>query len=253
MRRFEEYTREELQALAPEALVVLPVGAIEQHGPHLPVGVDTYAVTHIAHAAAALLNDQIPVLVAPTLPYGSSHHHLPFGGTLSISTETYLRTVGDLVESLIIGGFRRIFILNGHGGNNELIQLVARDMALRHPAHIAAASYWSIAWEALIASNAQQQGGLPGHAGIFETSLMLALHPTLIHEPRPQRADPGNTDTRGYTPFRTELHGAWQRINGYTDSPALANAELGEQHLSVIVAEVAKAFVTFHQQTGEAS
>lgn len=251
MRHFEEYTREKLRALAPEALVILPVGAIEQHGPHLPVGVDTYAVTHIAHAAAALIT-AAPVLVAPTLPYGSSHHHLPYGGTLSISTETYLRTVSDLVESLIVSGFRRIFILNGHGGNNELIQLVARDMALRHPAHIAAASYWSIAWEALVASDAQRQGGLPGHAGIFETALMLALHPQLIREPRPHREDPGDTDTRGYAPFRAELHGAWQRIDGYTDSPDRASAALGEQHLSVIVAEVAKAFLAFYQQTAAA-
>jgi len=253
MTHYEEYTREELRAITPQALVVLPVGATEQHGPHLPVGVDTYAVTHIAHAAAEALAGQIPVLVAPTLPYGSSHHHLPFGGTLSISTETYLRTVGNLVESLIVGGFRRIFILNGHGGNNELIQLVARDMALRHPANIAAASYWSIAWDGLIAIDAHRQGGLPGHAGMFETSLMLALHPALIREPRPHRDDPGSTDPRGAVPYRTELHGAWQRINGYTDSPDLASAERGERYLGVIVQEVAHAFSAFHQQASATS
>lgn len=246
--RFEEQTREELRAAAPDALVVLPVGAIEQHGPHLPVGVDTYAVTQIAHAAAQTLGGQIPLYVAPTLPFGSSHHHLPFGGTLSLSTETYLRVLVDLVESLVAGGFRRVFILNGHGGNNELIQLAARDMALRHPVSVAAASYWSIAWEALVAADAHQHGGLPGHAGIFETSLMLALRPELIREPRPHRDDLGGADPRGYSPYRAELHGSWQRINGFTDSPDLASAERGQRYLGVIVPEVARAFAEFYQR-----
>src|SRR5690349_8269436 len=177
---FEEHTREELRALAPKALLVLPVGAIEQHGPHLPVGTDRFSAEHIARAAAASASRQIPVLVAPTLPFGSSQHHLPFGGTMSLGTETYYRVLTELCESLVSGGFRRIFILNGHGGNNELIQLVARDIALRHPAHLAAAPYWTIAWEALVAEAAHERAGLPGHAGTFETSLIMALRPELV-------------------------------------------------------------------------
>src|SRR6266536_2260558 len=106
---FEEHTRTELRALAPDALLVLPVGATEQHGPHLPVG-----------------------------------------GTLSLGTETYYHVLSDLCESLITSGFRRIFILNGHGGNNELIQLVVRDLALKHSAFLAAASYWIVAWDGLV-------------------------------------------------------------------------------------------------------
>src|SRR5690349_5291821 len=136
----EELTRDEARAVAAETLVILPVGATEQHGPHLPVGVDSYTVTHIARAAATSAASHIPLLVTPTLPFGSSHHHLPFGGTLSLSTETYYRVLVDLLESLIVGGFRRIFVLNGHGGNNELIQLAVRDLALKHSAHLAAAS-----------------------------------------------------------------------------------------------------------------
>ncbi|HEX5692471.1 MAG TPA: creatininase family protein, partial [Roseiflexaceae bacterium] len=151
---FDEHTREELRALAPTTLLVLPVGATEQHGPHLPVATDRLAVEHIARAAAQEAAAQIPVLVAPTLPFGSSHHHIPFGGTLSLGTETYYRVLVDLAESLIASGFRRIFILNGHGGNSELIQLAARDVALKHPAHLAAAPYWTIAWDALVEEGA---------------------------------------------------------------------------------------------------
>jgi creatinine amidohydrolase len=140
--QFNELSREELRVAAPETLVVFPVGATEQHGPHLPVATDHLTVEHIAREAARQAAASIPVVVAPTLPFGSSHHHLPFGGTMSLGTESYYRTVYDLCESFIIGGFRRIFILNGHGGNSELVQLVARDLALKHPVQMAAASYW---------------------------------------------------------------------------------------------------------------
>jgi creatinine amidohydrolase len=247
---FEEHTREQLRELAPTALLVLPVGAIEQHGPHLPVGTDHFTAEHVARAAASAASQQIPVLVAPTLPFGSSQHHIPFGGTMSLSTTTYYRVLGELCESLVADGFRRIFILNGHGGNNELIQLVARDIALEHAAHLAAAAYWTIAWDALVAQAAHERAGLPGHAGTFETSLIMALRPELVHEPRPHHDNPAGSDPRGfYAPYRAELHGAWQRINGYTDSPDQASPERGERYLAAIVGAVARALVEFYQQT----
>ena len=173
-------TRVEANEIAPRAIALLPTGATEQHGPHMPTGTDTFAVEHIARGAAALVSAAVPVVVTPTLPFGSSGHHLAFGGTMSVSTETYYRLVSDLVESLIISGFKRVFILNGHGGNNELVQLVARDLALKHPVNIAAASYWVTAWDALVDGKAHELGNLPGHAGAFETSLVLALQPHLV-------------------------------------------------------------------------
>ena len=243
---FEELTREELRTMAPDALVILPVGAVEQHGPHLPVGTDYFVVEHVARAAAAELARDVPALVAPTMPFGSSHHHLPFGGTLSLSTATYYRVLYDLAESLILDGFRRIFMLNGHGGNHELIQLVARDLALKHAAHLAAASYWTIAWDALVEAQAHIQAGLPGHAGAFETALVLALRPELVREPRPHRDNPAGSDPRSFTsPYRAELHGAWQQIEGYTDSPDRATVQQGEAYLATIVGEVTRALREF--------
>jgi creatinine amidohydrolase len=246
---FDEHTREELRALAPTALLVLPVGATEQHRPHLPVATDRLAVEHIARAAAAEAALQIPVLVAPTLPFGSSHHHILFGGTLSLGTETYYRLLVDLAESLIGSGFRRIFILNGHGGNSELIQLVARDVALKHSAHLAAALYWTIAWDALVAEQAHVAAGLPGHAGTFETSLILALRPELVREPRPHRDNPADTEPRRHSPYRAELHGAWQNIQGYSDSPDQADAERGQRYLAAAVHAVAQALIEFYRAT----
>ena len=142
-------TREEAARRAPDALVVLPVGATEQHGPHLPLGTDFLIVEHVTRAAAQEARASIDVLVAPTFQTGSSHHHLPFGGTISLSTERYYGALRDMTESLIQSGFRRIFIVNGHGGNHELIELVVRDLALSHACNLAAASYWDLAREPL--------------------------------------------------------------------------------------------------------
>ena len=184
---FQELTRTEAKHLGPEAVLLFPVGATEQHGPHLPVGTDHFAVEQIARAAGQVAAQQVPVVVAPTLPFGSSHHHIPFGGTMSLSTETYYRLVFELCETLIQGEWRRIFILNGHGGNHEVVQLVARDLALKYPVQMAAASYWNIAWDKFIEAGANIGARLPGHAGFFETSVVIALRPELIREPRPQR------------------------------------------------------------------
>ncbi len=246
---FNEHTRDELRALAEEAVVLLPVGATEQHGPHLPVGTDHFAVEQIAVEAAKGVTDRVPVLVAPALPYGSSHHHLAFGGTLSLGTETYYRVVSDLVESLLIDGFRRVFVLNGHGGNNELIQLAVRDLALRRPADLAAASYWTIAADDLVRVEANRYGRFPGHAGTFETSLVLALRPELVREPRPHRDDAGTTLASSLS-YRLERHGSWQEIDGYTDSPDQGTAERGRLYLATVAEAVGRALVEFYVTTG---
>jgi len=241
-----ELTREEARAAAADALALLPVGATEQHGPHLPVGTDFLTVEHIARAAAAEAAGRIPVVVTPTLPFGSSHHHLPFGGTMSLATETYYRVVYELVDSLITGGFRRIFILNGHGGNHELIQLVARDLALRTEARVAAGSYWTVAWDALVAQEAHTVGRFPGHAGVFETSQVLALRPDLVRPPLPHRDGSFASDPRGFRAYRAEMPGFWQDIKGYTDSPDLADGGRGQAFLDAAARAVGAALVEFY-------
>ncbi len=243
-----ELTREEVRAVAPATLLILPLGATEQHGPHLPVATDTLVIEHLARAAAVEAANRIPVLVAPTMPFGSSHHHLPFGGTMSLSTETFFRAIYDLGESLITGGFRRIFILNGHGGNDDLIRVVARDLALKYPVDIAAASYPTVAWDALEQAQAHLAGRVPGHSGAFETSLVLALRADLVQEPRPRRDQPPDPVAPNFYhgPYRAERHGAWQTIDGYTDSPERATADRGSAYFAAMVPAVAAAFVEFY-------
>ncbi len=246
----QEITRVESNSRAAETLLVWPVGALEQHGPHLPVGTDDYQVEALTRAAATQASGKIPVLVAPTLPFGSSQHHIPFGGTMSLGTETYYRVLVDLLESLIQGGYRKFFIVNGHGGNHELVQLAARDLGLKHPVSIGAASFWTVAWDALVALDAHKPGRLPGHAGFFETSLMLHLHGELIDKKKlPHRDNVASTDPRAWMrTFRAEHHGSWQAIDGYSDSPDRADAELGKQYFAAIVETLSAAMIEFYGQ-----
>jgi creatinine amidohydrolase len=241
-----EINRTEAAQRAPSALAVLPVGATEQHGPHLPLGTDFLIVEHVTRAAAQEARASVDVLVAPTFQTGSSHHHLPFGGTISLSTERYYGALRDMTESLIQSGFRRIFIVNGHGGNHELVELVVRDLALSHACNLAAASYWNLAREPLAERLPDLHQRLPGHAGAFETSLIMALHPELVASPLPHRTEEDQERTTVLpAPFRAERHGFWQSIDGYTDSPDHASAERGQRLLEIIVAAVAAALVRF--------
>jgi len=242
--QFANLTRERIKALAPGALAVVPVGATEQHGPHLPVGTDTFGVGHIAWAAAEAAADRATVVVTPTLPFGSSHHHLPFGGTISFSSDTYLRVIRDIVESLIGTGFRRIFLLNGHGGNRAAIGMVAHDVSLVHPVQMAAASYWEIARQAAAEMEWARDGHFPGHAGAFESSMVLALRPETVVETLPQRdwAEYAEMDP---APGLVEIieWGGWRTINGFTDNPSAASGDMGRAFLDLIIPAVADAYV----------
>jgi creatinine amidohydrolase len=229
-------------------VVVVPVGATEQHGPHLPVATDWWHVEWVARRAAAAVNAggsaPVHVVVAPTLPFGSSPHHLPFGATISLPTTTYYEVLVAILESLVTDGFRRLFLVNGHGGNHELIQIAARDVALRHPVVVAAGSWWNIAWDVLVEAGAGDVGRLPGHAGGFETSLVMSMRPDVplgdLPAARP-RDTAATADPRRFSPLvRTEVHDFWPSIEGFSDGPVRASRDAGERFLEVSVAEVAR-------------
>ncbi|HEY2765034.1 MAG TPA: creatininase family protein [Pseudonocardiaceae bacterium] len=248
--RFADLSRTELGRLADRALVVLPVGACEQHGPHLPSGTDHIIVERIAMSAAERAA-RCPVLVAPTVAIGFSEHHMRYGATISVSLDTLRRYLVECCESLIRSGFRRIFLLNGHGGNVDVIGDAAREVSLATGVPIASGSYWVIAWDALVALKAPENGLLPGHAGAFETALAAAVRPDWVVPDPPARPWRAAGRTRGfYPPYRVDDPAVWQRNDGYTDSPAGADPATGTRYLEAIVAAVALAFQEFHLASG---
>jgi creatinine amidohydrolase len=241
---WNELTRADLGRVLPGAVVVLPTAATEQHGPHLPTGHDTLIVDEIARRAADRAGDGIDVVLAPALAFGSSDHHLPFGGTLSLRSETYLHAVMDLLRSIIGAGGRRVLVLNGHGGNHELNEIAVRDVALQQPRDrhvaLAAASWWTLAMDGLLAREELRGVRMPGHAGQLETAMMMAYRPNLVQEPRPARdADPSSGSL--IPGARVEGAVRWTDFDGYTDSPARATPELGTALLEIASDAVAGA------------
>ena len=242
-----EMTREQIRAIAPTTTVVLPTAAIEQHGPHMAILTDTLAVTTICQRAAELASKETPVTVAPPVHFGSSHHHRPHPGVLSLSQDTFTRVVVEICESLVISGFRRIAVVNGHGGNDELVRVAAREIGLRYgDVTIAASSYWTIAHAALVEEGkVGDHGQLPGHAGAFETSLVMALRPDLVDAPSyPRPLDrPATSRLPQHGPTVVRAGGSLGSGPGYTDDPSKATAEAGNRYLDLVVRELAKFLV----------
>ena len=218
---------------AGDRVVILPLGAIEQHGPHLAVSTDTDIVTMVAMAAEEELGDL--VMLCPALSFGSSHHHLSFGATLSLSPALYTQVVVDLVGSLLQNGFRRIVLLNGHGGNitpvKQALAVLNADNALSREANIVLATYWELAD---FAGKAPMESPALSHACEYETSLMLHLFPSKVFMDKVERA--GRPASNGYTgweddePYRgvTIFKGTeYISSNGSSGEPQLATAEKG--------------------------
>ncbi len=249
VRRLVEMTRSEANKAAPESLLVVPLGATEQHGPHLPVGTDSMLVEAVAERAVLALRDSFPVVLAPTLPVGSSAHHIPFGGTLSMTSLSFYGVLMDIGRSAASGGFRRMFYLNGHGGNHELAQVVARDLGLELPVAVGAGSWWAMAYDALVEAGSPTIRTIPGHAGGFETAAMMAMAGHLVREQRPSRPDLAPVNPPFRSDYRAEIHGSWKAIDGFSDNPAAASAELGARFLTVAAAKVAADLASFYSNS----
>ena len=240
----EEMTRDEArEAFDAGALVVLPTGSIEQHGHHLPLVVDTAAVTHVARAAAERARSDIPVVVTPTMHFGVSHHHMEFAGTMSLSSAIYIQTVCELVRGLHRHGARKVVLVNGHGGNQNPNGVVSQTIVHDEGLDIAVGSlsYWSVP---IMRKDGSKGSVSPGHAGHFETSLMLALRPDLVQlEHRIAPLGPLNSIEHG------QEHGAFARAGGTTDDASQADAEEGKRLLEEFTGALAEYLVRFHRQT----
>jgi len=242
-------TRDDFKEITEKAIVILPIGAVEQHGPHLPVMTDEAIVNEIARKSGEKIAKQVPVVLGPTIPFGFSHHHLIYSGTLSLSSNTLLLVLKELLESVVKSGFQKIFIINGHGGNDEIIQLAARNAAMDYNVTVGAASYWSIASDTIKNyCEKHQLSPAPGHAGQFETSLMLVIYPELVKLANLVNANPRRNPLEIdllYTNVRIEKPSIWKDIDGFTDDPNSAFAERGKELIEIITDEVARCLIEF--------
>lgn len=242
-RNLTESTWQEVRAAGERGIALLPIGSQEQHAAHLPMGTDTLLAEAVLDRATALLTqeDGGPELVRlPALPFGHSPHHL-FAAAVSLTAATLGAVLDDVLDSLADSGYHRILVVNGHGGNDEIMRLAVKRFALRREVTAAACSYWTV-------TSGEDDGGrpevTPGHAGWFETSLMLAAHPHLVRTPVPARAPvepPPLFDHPPYPGLTVERHGEWARVGGSTDDAASADAARGHRLLEARALGLARA------------
>lgn len=228
-----------------DKVVVVPLGSLEQHGHHLPMLTDSLICGEIVARAEEVLGDL--ALFLPMVWMGASEHHMRFPGTVSVSHDTYIRMVDDILESLISAGFKRILLLNAHGGNGLPGQAALYKAQMRHRDErdlwLVFATWFSLA--------APQIAALPGleqdhvtHASELETSMILRLRPELVDLDAakgaiiPFESAFYSPDSRGGSRVTVARPIDHVTVTGGYGHPELATAEKGEALFSAAVAEV---------------
>lgn len=220
-----DLTWPEVDRLSRDIPVVIPVAAVEQHGHHLPVYTDSMLLGEVVRRASEKLNDK--VLFTPLMWLGNSHHHIDFPGTLSASPRLYLDLLNDLVENMLTHGFKRIVLLNGHGGNSTPGKQAVFEIRQRHRTRqdllLLFATYWDHGKPNQKHTDLVQTQ--MGHACEWETSMILRLAPHLVknhHQTKP-------------VPFGFAFEPAYRgwitkdrTVPGHIGEPGIATEEKGE-------------------------
>jgi creatinine amidohydrolase len=180
MKRFwAELSSPEIAALdRPRTIALLPVGAVEQHGPHLPLGTDAMINAGIVERALAMLAADVPLLVLPAMPVGKSDEHLSFSGTLTLDAETLRRLWTEIGAGVARAGIRKLVLFNSHGGQPQVMEIVARELRVRHRLVTVAYSWFAGGVPPGLFGDDEVRHGI--HGGAIETSMMLHLRPDLV-------------------------------------------------------------------------
>ncbi len=236
--RLEQMTWPQVAALSRDTPVAIPIAALEQHGHHLPVFTDSILVGEITRRAEEQLREQ--VLFAPVMWLGNSQHHMDFPGTMAAAPRTYIDLLVDMVENFINHGFRRVVLVNGHGGNNvpgnQAIFEVRQKHRTRDDLLLVFACYWALGVQPQREDKSLVQSAM-GHACEWETSMILALRPELVGDY--QHAESVEPDGA-----LEPAHRAWTTKDrtaiGHIGHPSKATAAKGEKLLAGFTADVVK-------------
>jgi creatinine amidohydrolase len=232
----------ELQALsARNAIVVIPIASIENHGPHLPTGVDIVLSSEIAARAAARCKGSAPVVVTPAVWCALGAMHMSLGGTMTLDLDTLSALLRCLARSIVRQGFKRILLMNGHGGNIGALMAITNDLGAELDIAIATATYWQLAQDDF-AAILEDQKSLE-HACEGETSMMLALAPDQVDRSLFAQAigptSPTSQEIAGPAVHRWRSFAA-RSSHGAIGNPTRARAEKGEKLLDAAADKLAE-------------
>lgn len=238
-----------------DAVAVLPVAAVEQHGPHLPLGTDAILTDGVLDAALARLPADVEVLRLPIQRVGHSPEHAEFPGTLTLEAETVIAQWTAIGRAVARAGVRRLLILNGHGGQTALVDLVAMRLRAEARMTVARATYFDLLEADPAVGRDEQQFGW--HGGQVETALMLALRPDLVRVERlEQFGSAAQAVAADHAVLRVEgpVGIAWmaEDLNpaGVTGDAAAATEAIGRRLLDGVAARLASLIAEFHAFPG---
>jgi creatinine amidohydrolase len=232
-----------------KTLVLLPFGATEQHGPHLPVGTDTLIVEEVLRRAAPHLQD-VEALVLPTLWCTKSNEHISFVGSLYLQAETMIAMLHDIAATISLSGFKRLVLMNWHGGNSDLLAAIARDLRQRHRLLVFIIDIVRSFLNPLRDAD-QPQVDYDIHAGQYETGILQAAYPELL-KPGPYDRIGSDLERQklaesfeGYKYLMPEggaVYIAWETRDlapdGVVGNPSKASPEQGERDLEFMATRV---------------
>ena len=226
--RYNRLTWEEMNdAIAMQKVVILPTGSTEQHGHHLPLDVDVF----LAESVCLEVGRRAPekVLVLPPIAYGLNLHHIDFPGTIHIEPEVFIAFCLNITKSVAYHGFKKILLINGHGSNAPLIDLIARKTVLATNSLCAALNYFPFATDAF---DKVKETPVMAHADEFETSLYLHLAPERVRMDKAGKGDDvmgkyvSSDSTSKYVRFN-DFWGRWTKLGVHGDATK-ATAEKGK-------------------------
>jgi creatinine amidohydrolase len=210
-RYFPYLTWSEIEQMPNKKNVVIiqPIGAIEQHGPHLPIAVDSAISLGVLGKALSQLDDDIPVYALPCLYYGKSNEHSGFPGTITLSAQTLLAVITEMALSIYRSGFRKLILMNSHGGQPQIMEIAARDIHQEYPDFLVFPLFtWRVPHIVgeMLTPQEQEYGS---HAGDAETSIMLSLLPQQVQMDKAVKEYPQGLPENSLLDMEGKLPFAW--------------------------------------------
>lgn len=232
-----------LAAVERRAVVIVPVGSVEQHGPHLPPDVDISIPYHLAIRAAERSTD-VPIIVAPPFMLGFTHYNMGEIGTITLRLETYIAALCDVCRSIWANGFHRIVLVNGHGGNEAPTWDVSVKLA-EEDVWALAITYWNMVGDELLAWSDSDEGSI-GHGGEWESSLQLHLRPELVDMNLAVKDEWRLKFSQGLQRFARFPERRREMEHGVMGDPFAASAEKGHRLFELLVERLASVCRELH-------
>lgn len=238
--QYEKCTAEEIQSFGKgKTIAILNIGAVEQHGPHLPVGTDCYCGTTYLQEAMKLVKADVNYLVLPLMPYSCSIEHSHFPGTITMKPELVIEFINMIGENLMRAGIMNLIITSGHGGNEHVMEIAARELRVEGMHTYCVHNFLS----------EQKLGALEEevHAGAVETSVLMALGDDYVRKDKIKRECTASKEKWfGMLNYKTCISEAWLAedvgVDGVCGAPEYASKEAGLEHIRQMAVAFAEAF-----------